>query len=85
MDDKIKTIADYYGLTNQKHKLREEMNELMEAIQEGEPGHIAEEMADVLIMIEQMRYFFDIGGEEVAACMDYKKIRTLEKIRRNNG
>lgn len=58
-ENEIKTIADYYGLESQKVKCKEELNELIEAIESGSRGHTAEEIADVEIMLEQIKYLQD--------------------------
>lgn len=58
-ENEIKTIADYYGLESQKVKCKEELNELIEAIESGSRGHMSEEIADVEIMLEQIKYLQD--------------------------
>ena len=55
----VTTIADYYGLESQKSKCIEELHELIEAIESGSRGHTAEEIADVEIMLEQIKYLWD--------------------------
>lgn len=57
-----------YGGERQKKKLFEEMAELMQAICHTDDGkddkwHIAEEIADVQIMLEQMIFLYGIRGE----------------------
>ena len=55
----VTTIADYYGLESQKSKCIEELHELIEAIESGSRGHTAEEIADVEVMLEQIKYLWD--------------------------
>lgn len=62
-DQRIYTIADHYGLRHQCAKAREELKELVEALEvfEGKwtPDtfvHVAEEIADVEIMTKQLKH-----------------------------
>ena len=70
MQDKIQTIADHYGLQHQLNKTVEELIELVQAIQdysfklgmhddEISTEHVAEEIADVTIMLDQLRYLLE--------------------------
>lgn len=56
IDERLQKIADHYGANVQKIKLIEEMAELTQAICKGDEMHIAEEIADVEIMLEQVKY-----------------------------
>lgn len=59
-EEGIHYIADTYGLVNQKWKLVEELSELLTAVMHSDTEEIAEEMADVRIMIDQVAYLMDI-------------------------
>lgn len=77
MNFKIEKVADHYGREHQIVKLAEECGELIRAICkyrltpmvdlvncEKEPMYsLVDEIADVEIMIEQVKYLFDIGIE----------------------
>ncbi len=59
MDNRLKTIADHYGLDSQLNILQEELAELIQAVSKyrrGDPSHIIEEIADVKIMLDQITY-----------------------------
>lgn len=61
-------IADHYGLENQALQTVEECSELIVAIMnkrrdKGTVDDIVDEIADVEIMCEQMRYAFDCSGQ----------------------
>lgn len=59
MDNRLKTIADHYGLDSQINILQEELSELIQAVSKlrrGDPSHIIEEIADVYIMLDQVTY-----------------------------
>ena len=78
---------DTYGLEAQLIVAIEECSELQKELTKylrgkGSRKNIAEEVADVEIMIEQIRYFFDLG---ISVEMVKKiKLERLEK-RVNNG
>lgn len=59
-EDGIQYIADAYGLVVQSWKLVDELLELLTAVMHGDKEEIAEEMADVRIMIDQVAYLMDI-------------------------
>lgn len=84
---KLKKIADHYGLQAQKGMLIEEMAELMQAVNrfdrnptEKNLDAIAEEIADVEIMIAQAKYLYTIPQEKIDEITDYKIQRTLERM-----
>lgn len=45
-----------------------------------ENNHIAEEIADVLVMLKQIQYYYEIPDEEIERIMKYKIKRQLERI-----
>lgn len=84
-DERIKKIADHYGIKRQMHQLAEECSELaVEASHSARKGttvKIIEEMADVLIMIEQVIYLAEIDMCDIEDCINYKLDRQLERIK----
>lgn len=84
---KLKKIADHYGLQAQKGMLIEEMAELMQAVNrfdrnptEKNLDAIAEEIADVEIMIAQAKHLYAIPQQKIDEITDYKIQRTLERM-----
>lgn len=89
-DIKIKMIADKYGRAKQSVKAMEEMAELTQAIcklKEHPAIHpendkrymdVLEEIADVEIMIEQLKYLY--GEKEVEEIIEYKLDRQIERM-----
>ncbi len=64
----INTAIHGYGIANQRLKCLEELSELAkelckDGIGQGNKCHIAEEIADVEIMLEQMKVYFGIDDE----------------------
>lgn len=86
----LERAIDTYGATQQVWKAVEEMGELVQALAKlaGDPGapnpeynqrvdHVAEEIADVRIMLEQICMIFDI--EERAGQWRYHKLQRLKE------
>ena len=85
--DKVKKIAEHYGLRNQLKQLAEECSELsvesLHYIREGRGiERISEEIADVLIMIQQIIYLIGHGYEDIEKYAEFKLDRQLRRIER---
>ena len=96
MKEDLLKIINTYGVNAQQRKLSEEVFELQEAILtfENEPlnflgagnkNHIAEEIADVLNVVEQFMYYYDIDFEDIIEIKHEKVQRQLERMSENNG
>jgi NTP pyrophosphatase (non-canonical NTP hydrolase) len=98
-EEKLLKIINHYGVNNQQRKLQEEVFELNEAIISAEHSrcvgitrdvapigieHIAEEIADVMVMIEQFKLYYGITSEEITNIFWSKVDRQLERIEREN-
>ena len=83
-EDKVKEIAEHYGLKNQLRQLAEECSELSvessHSARKGTTVKIIEEMADVMIMIEQVVYLAKIDKCDIEDCINYKINRQLKRI-----
>ena len=84
-DTRIKTIADHYGIENQMRQLAEECSELaVEASHSARIGttvKIIEEMADVLIMMEQIIHLAKIDRCDIEDCINYKLDRQMKRMK----
>lgn len=83
IQDDIKTIAHHYGLSSQLKKLAEECCELAQAALKSEQDygyvdHMVEEIADVEIMIAQIKELFPIS-------MAYEEEIVKKKLDRQLG
>ena len=81
--DTYKLAISAYGEKAQKLMAIEEMSELTKEICKDFRGkldreHLIEEMADVLIMLDQMLILYKISGEEVGL-MRIKKVERLKE------
>lgn len=88
-------ISEFYGYDAQSRQLIEEMAELTQAINKAwrmgndfdnllvQKRNIKEEIADVYIMLEQMKYLLNIYEDDIETIINRKILRQLERI--NNG
>lgn len=87
--DTYKQAIETYGVRTQKLMAIEEMSELTKEICKDFRGlldreHLIEEMADVLIMLDQMLILYKISSEEVDL-MRIKKVKRLkERLEKQN-
>ena len=83
-DERIKTIADHYGIKKQLRQLAEECSELaVEASHSARKGttvKIIEEMADVEIMIEQIIHLAEIDRCDIQDCINFKLDRQIKRM-----
>lgn len=88
-DERIKTIADHYGIKKQLRQLAEECSELaVEASHSARKGttvKIIEEMADVEIMIEQIIYLARIDRCDIQDCINFKLDRQMKRIEKEKA
>lgn len=95
-EDKLLKIIKHYGVMPQLKHFQSEVFELNEAISNRElhlnydteiqdikplEEHITEEIADVMVLLEQFRLYYDISEEEVQKIMEEKVERQLSRIR----
>lgn len=78
-------IANHYGLKHQLVKCKEELGELIEAIDSLDERAIIEEVADAEIMISQIKYLRDIPDEQIDVIKKYKIQRQLQRIENGDG
>ena len=84
----FKKAIEHYGPQNQMMQTMEELSELSVAIIKcirypdkiETKQHITEEIADVLIMIDQLKIILDIKDYEINCYKDYKLNRLNKRI-----
>lgn len=82
---RINKIVKHYGAKHQMEKAIEECQELIEEIKPAIDGlgfveNIVDEIADVEVMINQLKIIFDCFGE-VEERIEYKINRQLERMK----
>ena len=81
---------EYYGNNPQVEVAIEEMSELIKELLKNRRGKenrsmIADEMADVYIMLEQLKFIFGINETELRVNAEFKIQRLKNRIGGNDG
>lgn len=92
MKEKLLKIINNYGVNHQLKHLYTEMYEFTEAVldyEHDETGlinrdHIQEEFADLMVMLEQFKVYYNLSNEDVLETMKYKIERQLKRIEEEN-
>lgn len=84
-NEQLQKIIDYYGHRSQKEMLFEEFAELQKEVckelrGKGNIQHIAEELSDVYVMLQQLQLIYGISDEKVELEVQMKIERTLDRI-----
>lgn len=93
MKEKLLKIINHYGILKQLKYFQSEVFELNEAIINAENeysmlkniGNIAEEIADVMVMLEQFKLYYEISSEEITKIFWSKVDRQLGRIENENN
>lgn len=92
MKEKLLEIINHYGVMKQLKYIHSEYFELDEAILNEEfehhqesIEHIAEEIADVMVMLKQFQYYHGIRDEQIENIMKSKIERQLNRISLEKG
>ena len=95
MKEDLLKIINHYGIKKQLKYIHSEYFELDEAVINAEhnryigiirkPGEraindIVEELADVMVMLKQFQYLYEIEDKQIEDIMKYKIKRQLERI-----
>ena len=88
MNDKLKQIIKHYGVLPQLKYFQSEVYELTEAVLWYEitpeiikdTQFIAEELADVMVMLKQFQLYYCIKDEEIEEIMKFKIDRQIDRI-----
>lgn len=85
MKEQIEKILDYYRTPAQLIKLIEELSELTKEVckalnYNGNRKNIIEEIADVQVMLEQLKIIYQISEDELNTIIQEKVDRTIERI-----
>lgn len=97
MKNDLLKIINHYEVDNQLKKLNEEIFELIEAIRDYEENyikvdcdkdyvqqfkeHIEEEFADVMVLLSQIKYYYELDSERIKKIMEEKIARQLERMK----
>lgn len=95
MKDKLLQIINHYGIMPQLKYIHSEYFELDEAIiqfdwndeihnQKYAIECVAEEIADIMVMLKQFQYYYEIPDKTIKAIMDFKIDRQLDRINKES-
>ena len=79
--DGMKDLINKYGEDHQKLKSIEELSELIRAISRNDKDMVVEEMADVYIMLFQLRIIYDVDRNDI----DFWLKKKIEREKSRNG
>lgn len=85
MRNKLEFIFNYYGEQVQVEKVKEELRELIEAIENNDTENIIEEIADVEIMLEQLKMFKFFDENKYKEIKEFKINRQIKRIEMSNN
>ena len=82
MDKKLLEIINHYGIKAQLKHLYSELYELTEVITSlpNENMMIADELADIHVLIRQLQLIYEITDEDIKERMEFKVNRQIERI-----
>lgn len=80
MNNPLLDIFNHFGEEAQLEKLKEEVNEFIEAVQSGDVAHMEEEYADVMVCMAQFMYGKGLSESIVLKTTTNKVFRTIERI-----
>lgn len=84
MNDSLLTIFNTYGKSHQVSKLLEEVGEFIETVMNEDKENIVKEMADVMVLLKQFQYYYDISDKQIEETMKFKINRQLKRIESEN-
>lgn len=91
MKEKLLKIIQRYGINKQLKYIHSEYFELDEAVVQFDYNDeihnekyaiecVAQEIADVMVMLKQFQYYYGITDEQIEEIMNYKIDRQLDRI-----
>ena len=99
MKEDLLKIIEHYSPTHQLKKLSEEVYELQESVLEYHheeykyypeiekklKEHIVEEIADVMVLLNQFIHYYGIEEIDILKVMKYKVDRQMERMKNDNN
>ena len=79
--NKYLKIIEYYGVNVQLKQLNEEVYEFEEAVLEKhDKEHITEEIADILVILQQFIVKYDLDKNKILEIMEQKVDRQIKRM-----
>ena len=77
----LTVIRHHYGRKVTLEKCKEELQELIQAINKNNFENVHEEVADVYNILSQLKVYYNISDEEIKERQKYKARRQLKRIK----
>ena len=77
----LSVIRLHYGRKVTLEKCKEELNELIQAINKNDFENVHEEIADVYNILSHLKAYYNISDEEIKERQKYKAKRQLKRIK----
>ena len=77
----LTVIRHYYGRKIIIEKCKEELQELIQAINKNDFENVHEEIADVYNILSHLKAYYNISDEEIKERQKYKAKRQLKRIK----
>lgn len=77
----LTVIRLHYGRKVTLEKCKEELNELIQAINKNDFENVHEEIADVYNILSHLKAYYNISDEEIKERQKYKAKRQLKRIK----
>lgn len=78
--NKLEYIYKYYGKAIQGDKLLEEAQEVVDAVNSGDIENLHEEVADLMLLIDQLISIYKLDTYKIHDYMIFKLNRTIRRI-----
>lgn len=76
--------VEFFGVLKQKFKAMEEASEFIRAIARDDRENVVEEYVDLMIMMKQVEYIYEITPEEISLKLQEKLLRLEKMIKKGN-
>lgn len=77
----LSVIRLHYGRKSTLEKCKEELEELIQAINKNDFENVHEEVADVYNILSHLKAYYNISDEEIKERQKYKAKRQLKRIK----
>ena len=81
LENGLQLIRLKYGRKTTLEKCKEELQELIEALEKRDMENIHEEVADVYNILSHIKAYYNISDEEIIERQKYKVKRQLKRMR----
>ena len=81
LEEVLTVIRHHYGRKVTLEKCKEELEELIQAINKNNFENVHEEVADVYNILSHLKAYYNISDEEIKERQKYKAKRQLKRIK----